>query len=302
MILRPFSGCFPASFQAFAPHEGQVAAVSPGFVQPLDRYCHISNDNSVGIGGGGPPKRLFTLQAAGATDPGLVREKNEDFFSFLPGKNLYLLADGMGGHNGGEVASRMAVDVVGNFYQPGSDWTAERRLDNLKATIDLASFKVHEAAEADTSLSGMGTTLVALHIDDQEGRYYTAHAGDSRIYLIRHGRIQQLTEDHTLVNSCRLMGTSEEKLRKLPKHIIVRSVGLEEAAEAEVSHGAVEVEDIFLLCSDGLTEILTDDEIRRVVVMHPDPQDAAKELVLQANEGGGPDNITVLVVRVNKSE
>lgn len=300
-MFGPIQAYFPhAVFPPLSGVEAHSSVIPGGFSHSLDSYCCIHSGDPLSIGGGAPPNRPLQIIVAGDTDTGLVREKNEDSHAILPDKKLFLLADGMGGHLGGRVASQMAVRLVGALFQVESGMSPQDRTDRLMRSIEIASRQIFERSKRDRNVQGMGTTLVALHLDEIEGRFYAAHAGDSRIYRIRKDAIEQLTEDHSLINAWRKMGLPARSTEALPKHIITRALGLEELIEVDVTRDRLEDDDLFLLCSDGLTDVLFDDAIREIILAHEDLEAAAKELVRRANEGGGIDNITVVLVRASR--
>jgi serine/threonine protein phosphatase PrpC len=254
----------------------------------------ITSNGPDAIGGGA---LVWRFEAAGRTDVGRIREENQDAFQLNPEKGLYVLADGMGGQRGGAVASRMAVEGLVDFAQFLPSMKAAERLDVLNGAFQMCSSQILSRGIGDPELSGMGTTLLALHLDEASGRYCIAHAGDSRAYRIRKHRIEQLTEDHSFHNECRNMGIPEDQWRRFSKSIITRAVGLYDRVHTDLLTDELQDGDAFLLCSDGLTEPLLDAALLQIVDDHEDPQAACDALVKLANEGGGPDNITAVLVR-----
>jgi PPM family protein phosphatase len=224
------------------------------------------------------------LRVGARTDVGRVRKGNED--SFTAEEPLYAVADGMGGHQGGEVASSVALEVLG---------TGDGTLEEL---VRKANDEVVRRAAKDPGLSGMGTTLTALRREGDTLRL--AHVGDSRAYLLRDGTIQRLTKDHSvvqrLVDEGRL--TADEAEIHPQRSILTRALGVDEAVQ--VDQGAIEPQpaDRLLLCSDGLTSMVDEDAITGILVEHTDPQAAADALVEAANGAGGQDNITAVVIDV----
>lgn len=224
------------------------------------------------------------LRVGARTDVGRVRKGNED--SYTAEDPLFAVADGMGGHQGGEVASSVALEVLSQGKGP------------LEELVRKANDEVFRRAAGDPGLTGMGTTLTALRHEGKVLRL--AHVGDSRAYLLRDGSIQRLTKDHTvverLVDEGRL--TAEEAEIHPQRSILTRALGVDESLQ--VDQGAIEphVGDRILLCSDGLTGMIGEDEITRILTEHTDPQAAAGALVDAANEGGGQDNITAVVLDV----
>lgn len=233
---------------------------------------------------------------AGHTDVGRTRARNEDALLLLPLRGLAAVADGMGGHAAGDVASRIAVDVLDDRTRDlGPDVAAE-----LAEAVRAAHAAIVKAAGADPELQGMGTTLTALRVDS-DGGAVIVHVGDSRAYRWRGDALEQLTRDQTWVQDQVEAGTlSEERARTHPfSSILTGALGIEDQEiEVQVVEPGCEPGDTFLLCSDGLIARLPDDEILAVLRDRGDDLDAtARALVDAANEAGGPDNITVALVR-----
>lgn len=248
----------------------------------------------------------------GATDLGCRREKNEDAYLIDTSHNLYVVADGMGGHLGGEFASRMAVTTIGeaisNIMQD-PEMTLQSNIDirpgdyksYLKYAISTASGRIFDRSSRDPSLRGMGTTVVAVMF--HEGKAYYANVGDSRCYFLRAGKLKQLTKDHSLVGEqlrAGIINPGDIKNHKL-KNIITRSVGFQEDVEADINVRNVRTGDKLLLCTDGLTNLVSAEEIEAVVA-EKSPKDACNELIELANSHGGDDNITAIVAEVAATE
>lgn len=235
--------------------------------------------------------------AAGVrSDTGRVREGNED--SFLARTPLFALADGMGGHVGGEVASRIAIGIIEE--EPFSALDGDD--DSLKQLVRRANQAIHERAGADRALEGMGTTCTLLMLDGYQA--HLAHVGDSRAYLLRDGHLKQVTQDHTLVQRMVQEGrlSPEEAVNHPHGNIITRVLGVEPDVEVDIVVIDLQNDDRILLCSDGLTDMITPEDIKRILVDEPEPQEAADHLVDAANKAGGQDNITAMVVRVTEGE
>jgi protein phosphatase len=228
----------------------------------------------------------MNVSVGAASDIGQVREGNED--SYLVIAPLYAVADGMGGHRGGEVASNLALETVQELFERGSGTLAEQ--------VEQANRAVFERSQQDRSVSGMGTTLTAALIDD--GRVHIAHVGDSRAYLFRAGELSLLTEDHTLVHRMVMEGEiSEEEAETHPhRSILTRALGVDAAVQVDESDVEVGDGDRILLCSDGLTGMVGDGQIREILARNADPQSAVDELVKEANRAGGVDNITAVIL------
>jgi serine/threonine protein phosphatase PrpC len=234
-------------------------------------------------------------RAFGLSDVGRRRETNEDAFLVEPRHDLYVIADGMGGYAAGEVASRIAVDSLREALARPGDGVAAARLQDA---VHAANERICDS-QSQADQSRMGTTLVAMMVEDQ--RAIIGHVGDSRAYLLREGRLERLTSDHSWVNEQVKLGLmSDEAAQKHPmRNIVTRALGSRTEVAAEVREEGVRAGDVFLLCSDGLNTMLPDEEIQRVLErLGRDPEQACRELVTRANESGGEDNTTVVVVHV----
>jgi PPM family protein phosphatase len=228
----------------------------------------------------------MNVSVGAASDIGQVREGNED--SYLVIAPLYAVADGMGGHRGGEVASNLALETVQQLF--------EQRSGTLAEQVEQANRAVFERSQQDRSVSGMGTTLTAALIDGS--RVHLAHVGDSRAYLFRGGDLSLLTEDHTLVHKMVKEGeiTADEAETHPHRSILTRALGVDAAVQVDESDVEVGDGDRLLLCSDGLTGMVSDEQIREILGRNPDPQSAVDELVKEANQAGGIDNITAVIL------
>ena len=234
------------------------------------------------------------VDAGVATDLGKVREGNEDSYLVDPPLFLYAVADGMGGHRGGEVASHLALETVESLGRAGAGTLADH--------VHEANRAVFERSQHDRRVTGMGTTLTAARIVD--GAVYLAHVGDSRAYLLRAGAFRQLTEDHTLVNRMVKAGeiTAAEADVHPHRNVLTRALGTEPDVEVDEDEVALMDGDRLLLCSDGLFGMVTEDQIQAIFENEPDPQHAADRLVRAANRAGGVDNITALVLDAHETE
>ncbi len=234
------------------------------------------------------------LAVGSRTDIGRARKRNED--SFLVREPLFAVADGMGGALGGNVASAMSVEALGHADVETQGTKA------LIAAIQEANRAVLERSDAERDLHGMGTTITALFVEGEKG--HVAHIGDSRAYLLRGGALQQLTEDHTVVQELVRQGrlSPEDAQHHPQRSILMRALGVEEDVDVDELTLDLHVGDRLLVCSDGLNAMLSDDGIALVLGTTPGPQDAADRLVALANEAGGNDNITVIVVDVLPDE
>lgn len=245
----------------------------------------------------------YKVAAAGKTDVGRVRQNNEDVWAEFPEIQFYVLADGMGGHQAGEVASRLAVEtyslLVQEFHQDHDEsLTLQELRRNISWIIEEVNAEIYKMGRTDQELRGMGTTLCSLHFHP-DGLIF-AHVGDSRIYRLRHNHITQLTKDHSLLRQLIDMGqVSEQKAPDfMYKNIITKAIGTEPSVDPSVNVTHVEINDIYLMCTDGLSDLLTANEIEEIITQAPSLQQAAQALVDRANEIGGHDNITVVITKV----
>jgi protein phosphatase len=247
------------------------------------------------------------IRYAAKTDPGLKRKHNEDYFFLIEKEQLFLVADGMGGHACGEVASKMAADVIRDFFERTSDEDAtwpykmDRQLSYLEnrlvVGIKFANQRIFKAAQRDSGLKGMGTTVVIGQI--AADRFHIAHVGDSRAYRIRGQGIQQITRDHSLLEDykeARPAMSSEEEQNFPHKNVITRALGMRESVQVDVGTQELEDGDIFLLCSDGLSGLIKDQLMHETMRRTDDLQQGVNDLIAAANAAGGHDNITVMAL------
>jgi PPM family protein phosphatase len=251
-----------------------------------------------------PSQSQQLWQAAGLTDVGRVRQSNQDAFALLNSHRCWIVADGMGGHAGGGVASRVVVEAIAASIQaartePDSGDYRQAREQALQAAIQVGHQAVRREVDKNFSLVGMGTTVVALRIHPLPVPEATlAHVGDSRAYLFRRDLLTQLTRDHSLVEEYRRQGLlSADQVQTHPlRHVLSRAVGPDPEVESEACTIALEQNDRLLLCTDGLTKMLTDSEIGKIMAQTEDVQAGCAELVAAANRRGGDDNVTVVLV------
>lgn len=250
------------------------------------------------------------LSGVGLSHVGRKRKTNEDSFYLNPERGLFIVADGMGGHVAGEVASKLAVDTIQEFLRLSDadseitwpfefDETLSTGENRIRAAIQLANREIVRHMQRKQEHRGMGTTVVtAVVLDDS---CFIGHVGDSRAYLIRDGKIQQLTRDHTFVNEQVEKGfmSKDEAQRHPARNILTRAVGSAEDLDVELSEAKLRSGDVILLCSDGLSSMIEDAAILETVRQHngEDLEAAGKALVARANENGGLDNITVVLIR-----
>lgn len=248
------------------------------------------------------------IEFGASTDVGHVRENNEDSFRVAPEINLFVVSDGMGGQSSGEIASRLASEavvahcreaaenpalpVVGRTKEGASEFG-----NRLASAFRLANHAVHQAARRNAALHGMGATLVAVIVTEE--RLSIAHVGDSRAYRLRDGRLELLTEDHSFIAEQVRQGhmTEEEAQSSNLQNVLLRAVGVEEEVEVDLNEELFVDDDVLLLCSDGLTKELSDAQIAGVLATIEDADEASRRLIQLANDAGGNDNITVIVLR-----
>ncbi len=240
------------------------------------------------------------LRAAARSDLGLRRPANEDAWAIAEDLGLYLVADGMGGHTAGQLASRLAVEGAVRALRT-LEGAAASLTEKLRYSVAAANREIHDTAQARPQLAGMGTTLVALLVGSE--RVALAHVGDSRAYLIRAGRIRQLTDDHSLVGELvRRREISQTAARGHPhRHVLTRALGVRRSVEPDLAELTPRTGDTFVLCSDGLTGHVRDEEIGEAVSRDADPGAACAALIALANARGGEDNTTVILVHCEKA-
>jgi serine/threonine protein phosphatase PrpC len=251
-------------------------------------------------------------RASGLSDVGVIRSHNEDCFDIEPEHQCFVVADGMGGHSHGEIASRIAVDAIREFVAKTADEDATlpfdldprlgRHSNRLRAAIRVAHDRVLKAIRQDASLHGMGTTVVGLLVDGDSAAI--AHVGDSRAYRLREDKLELLTQDHTWVNEQVVAGfLSEEQARVHPlKNVVTRALGGDAAVDIDVREWRIRPGDLFLLCSDGLTTMLSDHDILERLRSSSQLEEVCGRLVRDANTRGGYDNVSVVLVRVEEAE
>lgn len=235
------------------------------------------------------------IRSCAISDVGRKRQKNEDSYLINDELNLFVVADGMGGHAGGEYASRIAITTIEEQMKNRDPKATGEEV--IQKAIQDAGLKIVAKAEEDRALKGMGTTVICLHIDNKKA--IIAHVGDSRGYLFRDGVLEQLTEDHSLVNEQVKSGliTAEEAKTHQFKNIITRSVGVTAEVEVDTSSRKLKAGDAFLLCSDGLSNLVDITEMEGRL-REKEPVLAAKAMVDLANKRGGDDNITLVLVEI----
>lgn len=248
------------------------------------------------------------ISYAAKTDVGMKRTHNEDYFSLVEDEQLFIVADGMGGHASGEVASKMAAETISEFYQRTKDQEAtwpfklDRSLSYLEnrlvCSVRLANLRIFETACREIRYKGMGTTIVASMVSGD--KVYFGHVGDSRSYRIRKNEIVQLTRDHSLLEDYKEAkpDMTEEEERNFPhKNVITRALGMRETVQVDIKSHQIEDGDIYCLCSDGLSGMLSDEKILEIITKADSIERAVAELTDNANRSGGTDNITTLLLK-----
>ena len=248
------------------------------------------------------------IEVAGRSHVGMKRNHNEDALLVLADEQLYCVADGMGGHASGEIASRIAIEELEDFYRRTSkdadltwpykmDRTRNYEENRLATGIKLANTRIYETAGTDASYRGMGTTIVSLHFAD--GDVYVGHVGDSRAYCLRAGALRQMTEDHSLLNDyLKAKKLTAEEIDAFPhKNVIVRALGMKDTVQVDVDRFNVSDGDVYLLCSDGLSGMVNDEALVNAVQASTDLEATCTQLIELANAAGGNDNITCILLR-----
>ena len=239
------------------------------------------------------------------TDVGISRSNNEDSYlvkSYGENKILAIIADGMGGHNAGEKASRMAVDKFCAYIDtncPDIFELSERKIFiNLQKAMSAINTEVYSQSQLNHLLSGMGTTIVACLIT--ETKYYVVNVGDSRMYVLNNSVLNQITKDHSLVAELLDLGViTPEQAREHPKkNVITRAIGSDSSVECDGFSGELNKGDVIILCTDGLTNMVDETEIKNIISENVNLDNASEKLVKKANESGGKDNISLILVRI----
>jgi len=251
------------------------------------------------------------LEMVAVTDVGVKRNHNEDAVGITPQFGFAVLADGMGGHNAGEVASAMAVDVITRYFESRLRGMPESKLDEstgftgesmlAQEVVSTANNAIFEASQENRECSGMGTTVVAAMFYDNH--LTAAHVGDSRMYRLRGDCLSHVTEDHSLIQEQVRRGllTADDARSSSIKNLVTRALGIEPGVEPDIVEDIFQAKDIYLMCSDGLTDVVPDEAIRLTLLDNvKDLNKAAAQLIQLANDAGGPDNISVILIRTPK--
>ncbi len=254
------------------------------------------------------------LESAGKTHVGMKRNHNEDNYLLLPEENLFCVADGMGGHSSGEIASKIAVTEVSEFFKytaKDRDITWPFKMDKnrnydenrLSTAIKVANARIFEASQAEAKYRGMGTTIVSCYFVN--GETLVGHVGDSRVYrfVAAEQKLVQLTEDHSLLNDyIKAKKLTPEEIENFPhKNVIVRALGMKDSVVVDVTRLTPEENDVFLLCSDGLSGMVPDPKMEEILAKQPDIDKAAQNLIDAANAAGGNDNVSCILIRWHAS-
>jgi protein phosphatase len=250
------------------------------------------------------------ITSAGDTNVGVKRSRNEDNLLKMPEEDLFAVADGMGGHSSGEVASQIAVEGIANFFKAtrqDEDITWPYKMDKNRPydenrfimSVKLANLRIFEASQREARYRGMGTTIAGVNFID--GDALIAHVGDSRVYRVRNKQMTQLTEDHSLLNDyIKAKKLTPDEIANFPhKNVIVRALGMKETVLVDLSRHTLQAGDTYVSCSDGLSGMVTDEELLEIINTTPDLQEAVTTLINKANEAGGVDNITVVISRID---
>ena len=246
----------------------------------------------------------------GMTDTGIVRSKNEDAIGYDSALGLVVLADGMGGHRGGEIASSLTVDTVINLLQQNLPQITPGEVDEasgfskesicIQDAVVAANEMIYKTAQANPEHKGMGTTIVVLQFYNNS--FSLAHIGDSRCYRLRNDKLEQITKDHSLLQELIDRGfyTPEEARNSMNKNLVTRALGIDPVVVPDIQEDIVLKNDIYLLCSDGLTDLVEDEDIYLTIKQFSaNLEEGAKQLITKANQNGGKDNISVMLCRVD---
>jgi protein phosphatase len=248
--------------------------------------------------------------AAGLSDVGLQREHNEDSFVVMEEYDLFVVADGMGGHRAGDVASRLATETISEFFRSTAnedvtwpfhfDTNLSEEENRLLTGIRVANRQIFERSTRSREYHGMGTTVVGAMFSPKKQRMYIGHVGDSRCYRIRDGQIRLMTRDHSLINDYLLAmpDLTDEQKSELPKNVITRALGMQDHVVVDLQHDDPRPGDTYVLCSDGLSGMVSDGDIQLIVTGAGNVRDACLRLIERANERGGEDNITAVLIKI----
>lgn len=242
---------------------------------------------------------MENVQIVGKTDPGMVRDNNEDSISARPDLRLAVLADGMGGHQAGEVASAMAIDLVTQYFTNAAQRSGTLQYaDIVSDSVILANSAIFELSQKKAECAGMGSTVVVAYFDGE--KVYFGHVGDSRLYRLRDNQLEQITEDHSLVQELVSRGllSKDEAMESMNKNLVTRALGIEQSVMVDVAEDTCQKGDIYLMCSDGLNDVLRDEKIEQLLVENRDSLETAIDVLIKTvNENGGPDNVSIILAQ-----
>jgi protein phosphatase len=252
------------------------------------------------------------IEVSGQTHVGMKRNHNEDNLLLLPEERLFVVADGMGGHSSGEIASKIAVEEVAEFFRMTSqdlEITWPYKMDKQKnydenrlATgVKLANMRIFEKAAAEQKYKGMGTTIVTIYFA-KDSEVVVAHVGDSRVYFFRDNTLRQITEDHSLLNDyLKAKKLTPEEIEAFPhKNVIVRALGMKDTVNVDINRVEPKDGDIYLLCSDGLSGMVPDKQIEQILQSQTNLDKACAQLIDAANANGGNDNVTCVLAQYRR--
>lgn len=253
-------------------------------------------------------KQSPSIEMAALSDPGMVRALNEDSIFISVETGLAILADGMGGYSAGEVASAMVIETISTELLASLPKLRDRPLDeatpdlheDIEFTVGRANAAIHQKSHSDPDCEGMGSTLVVAALLD--GQITVGHVGDSRLYRFRDNTLEQVTRDHSWLDEQLAMGviSAEQAMASRYKNIVTRGMGIEEEVEVEIHDYPIQDGDIYLLCSDGLSDMIEDTGVEKILAESgSDLELSARRLIDQANENGGRDNVSVILIRSN---
>jgi PPM family protein phosphatase len=243
----------------------------------------------------------YKVVSCGSSDAGLVRQNNEDVWGELPELRLFAIADGMGGHRAGEIAARESINALFTYAKSISSINSrESAAEMMQGAVSYANQEVFRLSKTDEQYRGMGTTLCAVYFHDKA--VVCVHVGDSRIYRIHRGKLEQVSVDHSLVRELIDLGQLNEKQAPdfLYRNILTKAIGTEPKVEPSINTLTPAKGDIYLLCTDGLTDMVADEEIEIILKKSPNIRDAVKQLISRAKERGGYDNITVVLMQIQE--
>jgi PPM family protein phosphatase len=241
------------------------------------------------------------IQFFGSSDIG-QREKNQDFWISLPKENFFALADGMGGHNGGEIAAKLTIESISDYIRqkvfPLKKITLKNQIGLITQAIYETNIRIFQLSCNHHHLKGMGTTLCCIYFKNEKAIY--AHVGDSRIYLFRKNQLIKLTDDHSLLQKWKNQDIKPKNTKQNYKNIITRAIGIQKQVLPEVGYASIQQNDIFFLCSDGLTDYVHENQIVSILDKNVNLTFAVSSLIDVAKSNGGKDNITILMIKIAK--